>query len=937
MVYALPCFADGKLKIENGNFQEPGDLWAQGGGKPDGWDIANHPFKKAPGKGKGGGNMGLNHRWNPLDASAGRSLYLINPENAVVSQKLKGSMKAGNRYTLRCGFYRYDRGPAAIAGSLLVDGKPAVTFTCDGDAFPYRKWVVKELSYVAGKQDEGKEVKVSFKITGKGDVRLDEVSITTMDPREAAMLGQVDGIKKQVEGLKDTAAHEKRKKAALELALERINFCILAGEFERAQELIADVKGATGKDIGHVNIPKEGLGFLPGLKVVDGNPYLDAMYKWIEDKLAKPDIPWKKATADFNPFTGLGRDYGTRSEAQDMGVYFWLAAHPQSKYRENPEVLARLLRRAHAYIDAYDVHATKYQDSLNDFFAIGPALYAFMATDKVFGDLLLPGDKLLWDKTVKKAGMFWQKVYSDGSEGPYRMGWYANRDLGVANILLNASVYLNDSNLRKIADSLIDAQQHNLYPDGAWAYIGTQNESCGYHDADTTFFARYYAVSGYNIAKEQLIKSQWYTPLSIEPGNVADYWTAPSWKHAWNTGYSTGGEMTAAVTGNRYIRALLDRMIVERGAAIDPLSAAWYRDDITPAEYLDEYTVYDRNIQGPRGRYGRFSYAATTRVPNDDEPGKATIMGAMILDAITKDAYPLNATLMEVMPKVLVKPAANKKPTWAWLTHKDRNNVTTGKNFAAISADYQLHTWGSSRKGVEVPWRASQQWICIGDRIFGMLEVAPIGVQQAFDIKGSARLGFGGVGRLRPRELESVDQYNYNLGDLALTIHETNFTNCGPEETKVRIAKAFDITCSNRKAGQKEFKTPITCQPDKPYYFIIEVKPRHITDNATVKRIATVDGVPGLSVETNGKKFMLWHNRTDSIVRVNTSDSRLPNVKSSLRWPRQMNKKPLTFVPRTSKIQPNSHIVIVSSNDSADHKPGWTNFPDMVKEMEKQK
>ena len=109
----------------------------------------------------------------------------------------------------------------------------------------------------------------------------------------------IDQLSSKISGLDETTAEQKRKKAVLELVLERINYCTKAGERQRASELINDAKAALHKDIGHINIPKEGLGYLSELKVVEGNPYLDAMYKWIEEKLAKPDIPWKKATPDF--------------------------------------------------------------------------------------------------------------------------------------------------------------------------------------------------------------------------------------------------------------------------------------------------------------------------------------------------------------------------------------------------------------------------------------------------------------------------------------------------------------------------------------------------------------------------------------------------------------------------------------------------------------
>ncbi|MGH6903116.1 MAG: hypothetical protein ACREIR_10290, partial [Geminicoccaceae bacterium] len=43
----------------------------------------------------------------------------------------------------------------------------------------------------------------------------------------------------------------------------------------------------------------------------------------------------------------------------------------------------------------------------------------------------------------------------------------------------------------------------------------------------------------------------------------------------------------------------------------------------------DHYILYDRNVEGPRGRFGRWSFAGTTR-DLGDRRGKNTYVGAMI-------------------------------------------------------------------------------------------------------------------------------------------------------------------------------------------------------------------------------------------------------------------------------------------------------------------
>ena len=83
----------------------------------------------------------------------------------------------------------------------------------------------------------------------------------------------------------------------------------------------------------------------------------------------------------------------------------------------------------------------------------------------------------------------------------------------------------------------------------------------------------------------------------------------------------------------------------------------WYRDDVKPAAFPDEYTVIDRNIRGPRGRYGGFSFAAPLRVPRQTMPSIRTMIGAMYVDPEykAKKGYPLQAAFAKIAPEVFLE------------------------------------------------------------------------------------------------------------------------------------------------------------------------------------------------------------------------------------------------------------------------------------------
>lgn len=765
----------------------------------------------------------------------------------------------------------------------------------------------------------------------------------------------IDAVRQLVIDSKAETQREKQKQAILMLSLERAQSAEGAGDTELCQELLRETAGLINNRVNERPDPDFSGNLLPDLHTPEDNPYLDALYKWVEARIDKPDIPFKKASKDVNPFTGLHHAYGTRDEAANMNRYFWLAVHPESRYRGNPEVFAHLFRRAHAYVDAHSTHAIRMQDSTNghltnDFFAIGPAIEAMLKTRKAFPDLLLPGDLTRWEKMVRQTYDFWLDQYQKNQQGTYRMGRYANRDIAVANILLACGLYLDEKEGVDAARILVLAQKDNLYPDGAYAYIGTQNESCGYHSACTMFLTRYYHLTGEGVALDLLKASQWYGPLSVEPGNVSDFWTSPSWKHSWNSGVGIGGETVAHLSGNQYERAILNRHIAKRGPDPDPRSAMWYRGDIKAAPQPDNYVVLDRNILGPRGRFGRFSYAANLRIPDNSEPGNATIMGAMTTETdIDQFAYPLEAVLAEIMPRVFVETTPkgrHKRPDWAYLSCREQNAASVGRDWSGVHSTYRLHSFGSSRKGQEVPWEGSQIWIGVGDRLFGLLEVAPVGNQEAFEVALGATLGYGGHGERRPKELITHGPEHWELASLNLKIHKHNFNTVRLEKKKIRVSPASWIVCStrpddqsisNREETKRGSDTLQFFSPDRPYYVIAEVFAGQSGPKAEIKRIAK-DTLQGLSVKINDARYTLLLNRSDQPLAVDLKEHGLASDHSWVHFPRSTD----VFAP---KILSNNRLTIPAgqhrmilhgqSNKQA-NQAGWDTFEAMIRDFESQ-
>ena len=916
--------------VINGDFELPGDTWWTGGGVPDSWTVSNHAVVLGTGGLDGSpGTIGLNHRWVPLNASAGRSVYLIDPNNAVLEQTLSGAIAADTTYVLTYSFYRYATQQATISPRIVVDGTTVATETCTGTNFPYRLWQTRQLSYTPDAADIGKPVTLQFEISGSGDVRLDEVQFNYITAEQQAAFDRLALADTQLAALPSATAAQQRRKAFLEVLSERADMVITSDNLDIAGEYLSDLEYGLTNSIGStVNLPVYAEGFCPSPSdLTTNNPYMSLIQSWADSRLAAGDDPWGVPTSEEGVFNSIIGSYGTRDQGIDMGTMFWLVTHPQSPYQNNPEITQWLLRRMLTYAEDYLFHGNSYYDPVNDFFAIGPALYACRITTETYPDLLTPNMKQTMDAFFAKAGTFWQEEIFDTTDSGFaQMGYYCNRDLGMANILMNTGTYLSDTNMLASAKFLIDEQEHNLYPDGAFAYIGTQNESPGYHDADCMLLTRYYASTGYAPCTNMLARSENYGLLSTEPGNVSEYITVPNWKTTWG-GFGSGGEPVAGLTGNPYLRTLRDRGLEWTPSSRPDLQAmTYYRSDVQPAALPDNYTVYDRNIQGARGRYGNFSTVLNARKyasERGDEPGTTTFAGAMMTDNIYSNAYPLNAAVMGVYPKVHTKTNTGEEwQDWAYLTRDETNTVITTRNAASLATRHGLELTAAGPSASPVPWLGNQQWIALPDRLIGLVEVEPDGNQTAYAVNGRVHLGHGYYGLSGEKPIYQVNSNTFTYGEFTVKIHENNYDSISTAPAGVlrdsTPLTATDIVLSTDLDGSQR-----TWSPGERRYFIVEIRSPDAVGDSQITR--TVNGdLLTLQVTADSKQYKLIHNRSASSV-----NQTLTGTNTTCHFPRGDTNglPPVAATGQTVSIPSDSHILLVSSTDTSDALPGWENFP----------
>jgi hypothetical protein len=642
---------------------------------------------------------------------------------------------------------------------------------------------------------------------------------------------------------------------------------------------------------------------------IEGNPYLERLVGGARADLAKPEKQWPKATEASNPFEGLSGESGSRDVAERMEAWLWLYANPASPMKGDAEVLRRFLTLASAYTDAMEAYGKdekiKAGQGIFDDFAIAPAASAIREFAALYPDKLSPEQKAQWDRAMKYAGaVMWGKAKG-------RPGTYANIDLALAFELLNFGLYLGNEEYLKQSKFLWTSHEKSIYPDGGIAYIGHQNESANYHNTCMHFLTRIYEVTGDEKAAEMLRRSEWYGPVTS--GRLQEFWTVPSWKDTWNTNDATAGvESVVALTGNGYVRAMCEHsMSLDSGNkkwASYRYGVPWYRGDVKAKELPDSYTCIDRNVAGPRAWYGRWTYAASLRPIPPDEPGLATIMGAMALD----EKGGIAQTLMGVYPRVRLKAETITKDdkfdrtAYAWLTKDLKSSLVMGRTWSALQATYRLHQYGSSTKGPDADWNGRQVWLGLPDRVIGLIQIsAATDNAKAIDVEGVLRLGTGGTINGKPTKIETLSPTSWRYGDLVITMHEHDFAKVETPEVPFRLPKFpnTEIRLIDQRGAANAGNELLRYPASTKLSFLVEVRYGRSASPAEVKQTEK-----GFTVALAGKRFTVLTN--------------------------QEPRKALDGQVGADTVGPHGAVgVLVDSPDAEDKQGPWPSFADMTQKL----
>jgi hypothetical protein len=748
------------------------------------------------------------------------------------------------------------------------------------------------------------------------------------------------------------------KMAALEVAYLKKDQAEALGLTDEVSALQADIAALEDMPLVVPVTPQMAIGFYPPPKVVDGNPHLEALYSWAEDRLATPENNYRKST-NTKPIFPKSTYNEARALVGTVERLIWLILSPVSKYRYEPKLFRQLLLIAYATSDDYLINGgTDAQipglstNSLDDWFAAPGASYSWRIMDEAFAGFI---PKILLNRLQLAADKMGEAFYNRSLREmkvspPYAT--YCNRDISFAEVMMHTGMHRhNDTWVQRaqlVTELMISATV--LYADGAYAYIGDQNESANYHSGTTTSLGNMYAVTGNPSILAALFKVSNYELLTVEQSFVNEFYTVPAWKTAWNTGDGVSYSFLSYINQSPHWQTFSDIRSRVLGISSNVLDTTFYSKPISSKPLADNYLVYDRNIQGPRYRKNNFSCAMTTRkVSLPSNMGALTLVGAMTTqlgsDVVTKGSsrQHLSDALMSVHAKVQINPvgtSGTEWDTWAYLIGNTSPKTSMSRTVGAISTPCTLYRQTSGPTGHISNWQSFQQWLALPGRLIGLVEVYPKDgkPQNAYKIDGRVKLGYGRTGTRFKKTLQTMAEgKEYLYGNLRVLIHAHDFTTIDTVPAGVLRDDPLDATeirfryVKSGSDGTSNVSFPANTRK----FFLVEIRDNSVTNPITVEKY-TNNGLKGIIVKDGLNHYGVFRNLNDTEASVNVSDYLSVTARTTVHNSRNdedLGVAPIDLVGNILSIPANEQRLLISSNEVNDHEPSWAHYDELLSKL----
>ncbi len=621
-----------------------------------------------------------------------------------------------------------------------------------------------------------------------------------------------------------------------------------------------------------------------------------------------------------------------RTLGDTLFALVWSISRPGSPLRHHPMALTNALNLldtiAHQHTDGdftLDRTAVHGRDPNINRFCLAPALDALAELDKAYPHLLPEP----WQQELE-AGFRRLVDFQVAEYGTARLARrpdikqpaYPNMDVHYLLIMELAYQRWRVARYAAERDAFLRILESAVYPEGAFTYIHTQNECFVYHGLTVAYLARYWLLSRDARALELLRKTIPYYPYNVEPAGMPESYTDPSWKHYWTGGDAIGPAIIASLFEDP-----LNQQVAETCAAIAGYGrghlgaiAAECWKPVTAKPLPDNYVRFDANIQGPRGRYGAWSFAGNGRNYGTGYQGKDTFVGAMITRPAQRRQLPLDSALQVVTTEVRLNHTDNHWTGGRCHSAQERLTTTVGPDFGSLAVVYTVSRphW-HYRNDELLPWQGVQTWYLGRWRLIGLVSLEATADDTRAAVHGRIRLG------LR-RTAQAVEPGTWRYGRMLVQLHKHNYAQIvlRPSETfyldPPEVRNSTEITLLDPLSTAAGQRGTVRFPKGTRYWFLMEARPDDAPPATNLRRIEEPN-VTGFCFDEPGRHVAVLHNPTADPV-----EARLP-----AEWPsgtqvrqyagRDGRGEPLSAGRIIVDLPPYSHVVLIGEETSRDEKP----------------
>jgi hypothetical protein len=596
------------------------------------------------------------------------------------------------------------------------------------------------------------------------------------------------------------------------------------------------------------------------------NPYFAQLVK-DATPLSRREQVWAKGRAGFravpNAWTFASLGHNTYRAA-------WTMLRPRSPLRHNPMLLRNALGLfdviAHQHTDGdFNIDRTAIYGSDGNInrFCLCPALDAWWELSQAYPDLLPQAKRADLEQGLRRLVDF--QVHDYGTPRLARNAYekhpaYPNMDVHHILIMELAHRVWKDPQYARECDAFVRILDGATYPMGAWAYINTQNECFVYHHLNVLLSARYWQLSRNPVTLAMLRRTIAFYPYNVEPAGMPEYYTDACWKHYWSGGGAAGPDAIAGLFNDP-----LNKQVAETAAAVwgyggghEGAIAAEFWKPMAAKPLPDGYVMYDTNIDGPRGRYGTWSFGGNGRNYGVGYQGKDTFVGAMITDP-PRRPMPLDSALQVVTAEVRLTRDGNHWTGARCCSALEKLTTALGPDFGSLAVRYTVSKPNWHHKSDDLlPWDGTQQWYLSRTRLVGLVALEAMADENRAGVYGRVRLGLS-------RNIETLAPRQWRYGRMQVTIHDHNYARVEtrPSETffldKPEAYKSTEITLLDPLSTAAGAKPSVRYAKGTRYWFLVEVRPDTSSPAERVERIER-GGLFGFRFQEGGRSVLVLHN-----------------------------------------------------------------------------